>query len=206
MSDLKIMGFKIISLNDLLEQLGEERTIQILSSFDCPLNPDVEYFLKHKAITFDIQAISRTKLVFASYKNELVLVGYFTLANKDFMIPQKTLSRKLKDRVKKFGSYYEDFKAYRISAPLIAQLGKNFSNGYNKLITGDELLKMACDCVKEVQLNIGGKIVYIECEDKPRLIDFYERNGFTIFSKRQLDKNDQQMMEGSYLLQLLRYL
>ena len=106
----------------------------------------------------------------------------------------------------KFGTYDEGIKSYRISAPLIAQLGKNFTNEYNKLITGDELLKMACDLVAEVQLNIGGKIVYIECEDKPRLKDFYERNGFKIFSKRQLDKNDKEIMYGNYLLQLLRYL
>ena len=66
MSDVKITGFKIISLNELLAQLGEERTREILSSFSCPINKDVEDFLKHKAIIFDNQSISRTKLVFTS--------------------------------------------------------------------------------------------------------------------------------------------
>ncbi len=206
MSDVKITGFKIISLNELLAQLGEERTREILSSFSCPINKDVEDFLKHKAIIFDNQSISRTKLVFTSYKQKIVLVGYFTLAYKDFMIPDKALSSNLKRRLNKFGSYDKEMKIHRISAPLIAQLGKNFDNEYNKLITGDELLQIACDCVKEVQMNIGGKIVYVECEDKVRLIEFYERNGFAVFSQRQLDKNDKQIMQGNYLLQLLRYL
>ena len=43
---------------------------------------------------------------------------------------------------------------------------------------------MACDLVQEVQLNIGGKIAYIECEDKPKLVEFYKRNGFIEFNKR----------------------
>lgn len=35
--------------------------------------------------------------------------------------------------------------SFVIVAPLIAQLGKNYANGYNKLITGDELLAMALE-------------------------------------------------------------
>ena len=42
-----------------------------------------------------------------------------------------------------------------MSTPLIAQLGKNYQHGYNTLITGDELLKLACDKVKEIQLSLG---------------------------------------------------
>lgn len=206
MSETKITGFKVISLNDLLEQIGEDRTKEILSSFSCPLNFDVESFLKNKAIIFDKQSISRTKLIFTSYKSKLVLIGYFTLAYKDFSISDKALRSNLKRRLNKFGSYDKELKVHKISAPLIAQLGKNFTDDYNKLITGNELLKIACDCVKEVQLNIGGKLVYIECEDKARLVEFYERNGFTLFSKRQLNKNDREIMDGKYLLQLLRYL
>ncbi|MEE1154750.1 MAG: N-acetyltransferase [Acutalibacteraceae bacterium] len=206
MSEKGFLGFKVVSLNELVVNLEEERVNSILSSFSSPLNKDVEYFLKNKAILFDSQSISRSHLVFASYRNKPVLVGYFTLAYKNFSIPLKNIGSKLRQRVKKFASYEEDMKVYRISAPLIAQLGKNYSDGYNKLITGDELLEIAIQLVSEVQMNIGGKIVYIECEDKPKLVEFYERNGFKQFSKRQLDIGDKKMMEGNYLLQLLRYL
>lgn len=206
MSDVKISGYKVISLIDMINNLEEEKINEILHSFSCPLNEDVETFLRSKAVLFDKQSISRTKLVFTSFKNQVVLVGYFTLAYKDFTIPQRILSRKLRDRIKKFGSYNDDIKAYKISAPLIAQLGKNYANGYNKLITGDELLAIACRCVREVQLNIGGKIVYVECEDKARLLNFYESNGFVAFSCRQLDKDDAKVLNENYLVQLLRYL
>lgn len=203
----QIQGYKIISLNELLLQLGEERvTKEILSSFSSPLNKDVEVFLTQKAIVFDKQSISRTHLVFAPYRSKTTLVGYFTLAYKDFTIPIKNISSKLKSRLKKFGTLENELKAYKVSAPLIAQLGKNFTDGYNTLITGDELLELACNMVSEIHFLMGGRIVYVECEDKPRLVEFYERNDFVVFSKRQLDAKAQDYMDVPYLLQLLKYL
>lgn len=201
-----IQGYKIIPLNELMAQLDKERVTAILSSFSSPMNKDVELFLKQKAVTFDTQSISRTHLVFTSYKEQTVLAGYFTLAYKDFTIPAKNVGRSLRDRIKKFGSYDFETKAYKISAPLIAQLGKNFTDGYNKLISGDELLTMACNIVSEIHLLAGGRIVYVECEDKPRLVEFYQRNGFVAFSERQLDAKSKENMDVSYLVQMLRYL
>ena len=206
MPEKHIQGYKIISLSELLLQVGEERVKDILSSFASPLNKDVESFLKEKAIVFDKQSISKTHLVFAQYREEIVLIGYFTLAYKDFTIPKKSISNSLARWLKKYANYNADLGAYKISAPLIAQLSKNFSNGYNKLITGDELLKMACEMVSEIQMLIGGRIVYIECEDKSCLTEFYERNGFVVFSRRQLDAKSKREMDVDYLLQLLRYL
>ena len=93
-----------------------------------------------------------------------------------------------------------------IMSPLIAQLGKNYDNNYNTLITGDELLKMAIDKVIEAQQIIGGKIVYVECEDIDFLTRFYTTNGFVVFGKRPLDKDERTDMSGSHLIQLLKYL
>ncbi len=205
MTEKKITGYKIIPLHEIITQITEERVKELLSSFSSP-NRDVEYFLRQKATEFDKQAIAKTHMIFAPYKDKPVLVGYFALAYKDFTIPVKNINRRLRDRIKKFGSYASEIKAYKISAPLIAQLSKNFTGGYNKLISGDELLKIACDMVSELQMIAGGKIVYVECEDNVNLREFYERNGFVIFNERQLDARSQENMDTNCLLQLLRYL
>lgn len=202
MSNERITGFKIIRLTEMLEQLGEERVDKILSSFTSPLNKDVEYFLHRKAKTFDKQSISKTHLVFASYKSKPVLVGYFTLTLKTFRIPKKNVSSNDKKKIIRFGSLDPDLKLYTVSAPLIAQLSKNFTNNYDTLITGNELLQMAVDIICDIQLSLGGKIVYIECEDNIKLISFYERNGFKQFNKRPLDKDDK--LDGHYLIQMLK--
>ena len=200
-----IHGYKIVNLQVLINEMGEEFAKSYLSDFSCPLNHDVENFLKYKAIDFSKQSLSQTHLVMASHKKRPVLVGYFTLANKNISVSAKGLSNSNKRRISKFSIYYPQIRKYVLTAPLIAQLGKNYTNGYNKLITGDELLAIACEKVKSIQLDLGGRYVYLECEENPRLIDFYKENGFCEFDKRELDKEETDI-QGKYLIQMLKYL
>lgn len=199
-------GYNIVSLKDMIDELGEERCEKFLSQFSCPLNPDVEQFLHRNAIILAKQGVSTTHLVLSSYQNTIIIVGYFTLANKNIVVAHNSISKNLKKRISKFGTFDPDRKGYNISAPLIAQLGKNYLNGYNKFITGDELLLMACKRVAKAQELIGGKIVYVECEDKPALVEFYSSNGFVNFGKRDLDRDETNLFEGQYLIQMLKYL
>ena len=37
-------------------------------------------------------------------------------------------------------------------------------------------------------------------------VHFYSENGFVIFGKRNLDRDERDMQSGQYLLQLLKYL
>jgi len=202
-------GYRIVNLAVLIEELGEDAAKGILSSFSCPLNPDVEYFLQQKAIDFAKQGWAQTHLVFASYRKEWVLVGYFALASKHITISSKFLdkqSKTLRKRISKFASYDSSLKAYILSAPLIAQLGKNYSNDYDKLITGDELLHEACAKIERIQFDLGGRFAYVECEDKPCLTSFYEENGFCNFDVRALDADETEQLSGEYLVQMLKYI
>ncbi len=199
-------GYLQVNLKKLIEQIGEADTKQLLSDFSCPLNPDVEEFLRHKAIEFCKQGISATHLVMASYKEEYVLAGYYALANKILTVSKDSIpNRNWQKRLNKFGHFDAELKRYSISSPLIGQLGKNFTYADKRLITGDELLKLALDKVMESHLIFGGKIVYLECEDKPQLLDFYTRNGFVNFGTRQLDRDEVDKIDGSYLMQMLKY-
>ena len=200
-----IHGYKVVNLQELIEEVGEEFARDYLSKFSCPLNQDVENFLKFKAIEFSKQGLSQTHLVMASHKKKMVLVGYFTLANKTISVSSKSLSNTAKKRIGKFSIYYPQIRKYVLSAPLIAQIGKNYTDGNNKIISGDELLGIACDKVKAVQYDLGGRYVYLECEDKPALTDFYSRNGFYEFDQRALDKEETDL-DGEYLIQMLKYL
>ncbi len=200
-----MVGYNIVELDHLLEELEEDSVKSILLSFVCPLNKDVEVFLNNKAIEFSKQGLAKTHLIFTSFKDKPVLIGYYALANKVIMVKEKALSKSLEKRIKKLATKSHELKSYYISAPLIAQLGKNFKDGFNKLITGDELLKLACDQVAKVHSVIGGKIVYLESEDVEGLICFYSRNGFVNFGQRPLDK-DETDLKGEYLIQMLKYL
>ena len=192
----------------MIEELGEKETRNLLSDFTCPKNKDVETFLRSKAILMSKAGIAQTHLVFVEKEEKKCLVGYFALATKSFEIDftGRNLSHGMRGRLHNFATYDRGTKVNRINAILIGQLGKNYFNNYNKLIKGKALLNLACMKVKEAQKIAGGKVVYLECEDKPKLTQFYERNGFIIFGKRPLDRDEKDDMSGKYLLQMLKYL
>lgn len=196
-----------VNLSDMLSELGESEVKVILSSFICPLNQDVENFIKHKAIEFSKQNLAKTHLVFYNPENgeKMDLVGYFTISSKYICIGHDVLSKNMMKKVSKYGKFDSVLKKYVIPAPLIAQLGKNYAEGNDTLISGSELLAMACEKIKYIQKEIGGKITYLECEDKAALISFYSKNGFTAFGKRRLDR-DETDLHGDYLIQLLKYI
>ena len=189
-----------VNLRILMEEMGEEQLRELLSGFSCPPNPDIERFLKRNAIEFAKQGLSQTHLVFTDQHE---LTGYFTLANKPLTMDThaSALSATMRKRVEKFAVYDSRIREHILSAPLIAQLGKNYSGGRNRLISGDELLALACDKVERILFDLGGKFVYLECADNPKLLDFYRSNRFRAFSRRYLAEPD-----GEYFVQMLKYI
>ena len=198
------MGYKIINLKDIYNAIGESKKKEVLKDFKCDLNNDVEYFLKEKAIEFSKQDISRTYIVMSQHKEKDVIVGYFAIANKSTIIKKVILSNTKRKSLLKYAKYDNEIKGYNIALPLIGQIGKNYNDGYDKLISGEILLKFACDKIKEIQNMIGGRHVFLECEDNEKLKEFYENNGFECFGKRNLEKDEMDKNNGAYLLQMLR--
>ena len=195
-----------VNLQDMIEEIGEDRTKSILSDFSCDQNLDVQEFIQRKAVEFSKRGFAKTTLVFwvSDNEDEKCLVGYFALSNKKITVKKKEVGKNTYKRIRLFSDDKEK-DSCTIPAILIGQLSKNFRDGNDTLISGAELLQMAIDKVKQVQYMIGGKFVYLECEDKERLLEFYTTNGFVSFGKRMLDK-DEININGKYLIQMLRYL
>lgn len=145
-------------------------------------NEDVESFLKKKAENFSRQNLSMTHLVLSSINQELL--GYFSLTVKPISIPAKfvNISKTTKRKWAKFASYDSDRNVYVASSYLIAQLGKNYSKKICHPIRGNELLDICMAKVKECQDVVGGGIVFLECENNTRLMDFYQKNGFVEYN------------------------
>lgn len=198
------MGYKVINLKDIYNNIGEQRTKEILKDFKCELNNDVEYFLKERAIEFSKKDISRTFIVMSQYKEKHVIVGYFAISSKDTTIKKCNLSKTKRKKISAYAKYDDTSKGYSLTIPLIGQLGKNYNNGYDKLISGDILLKLAFDKIKEIQNLIGGRYVFLECEDNEKIKNFYESNGFVCYDKRNLEKDELDKNSGKYLLQMLK--
>jgi len=200
------MKYTVINLVNLINEIGEIGAKTILSDFCCPLAPDVEEFICEKAIDFAKRGWAQTHLVFITKDGKVAFIGYFTLALKVITVPVKNISKSVRKRISSFSTYDSSIDAFCLSAPLIAQLGKNFHNKYDKLITGRDLLTIACDKVSGIMQDLGGRFTYVECENKSALLDFYNNNGFFEFDRRPLNPKEKGLLSGQYLIQLLRHM
>ena len=108
----------------------------------------------------------------------MVLVGYFTLALKPLTVRGETVSNTVKKKLLRVSEWDEKSDTYTMSAYLIAQLGKNFTNGADQKITGEELLALAWDKIKEIQYLGGGIVTFLEAENEEKLLSFYRNNRF----------------------------
>ena len=183
------------------EEAGEPALLELLSGFSCPKNPDVERFLKKSAIEFTKKNQSVTYLVVSA--EDVRLLGYFTLALKPLTVRGETVSNTVKRKLLRISELDEKSDTYTMSAYLVAQLGKNFSESEGKDITGEELLKLAWDKIKEIQYLGGGMVTFLEAENAEKLLSFYRDNRFSQFDTRQTVSD---IDESHELVQLLRLL
>ena len=183
------------------EEAGEPALAELFSGFYCPKNPDVEQFLKKSAIEFTKKNQSVTYLVVSA--EDVRLLGYFTLALKPLTVRGETVSNTMKRKLLRISELDEKSDTYTMSAYLIAQLGKNFSESGGTEITGAELLKLAWDKIKEIQYLGGGVVTFLEAENEEKLLSFYRDNRFSQFDTRQTASDTDESHE---LVQLLRLL
>ncbi len=175
---MKIEAYNIL---EMIDKLGEENVSEMLLSFSCPKNPEIENFLHQKAIMFAKRRISITYLVF----NETMrFIGYFTLTHKAISVPVDSVSKTLAKKLKTYSRYEESTNSFEVSAFLIAQFGKNYAVSAN--ISGDELMNSVLMILQQIQTMIGGSVVFLECEHEPKLVSFYqnEHNHFHLYGER----------------------
>lgn len=191
-------GYTVINILDMLESVGEDELSGILSDFSCPRNREIEHFIHNNAIEFAKKKMSITHLVFSE---DAELVAYFTLTHKPSYVDGGALSKTSRKKLEMHARLDETVQAYSVSAYLIAQFGKNYDVDGGHAISGDSLMDLVFDVLERVQHQIGGGMVFLECEDNPALLKFYqnEHNRFRLFGKRYSEK------EQVKYLKLLRF-
>ena len=189
-----------------LEEAGEieENDLEkIFSDFSSPKNSDVESFLKRNAVEFTKKNQSVTYLVFSL--EDMCLVGYFSITMKPVTVNAEGMSNSVKRKLSRLSRLDQAIDSYTVSAYLIAQLGRNYSEEVKYPITGKMLMNFAINTLNGIQRQLGGLMVYLECEEKEPLLRFYqEQNGFRLFGERMTDEEKEG--ERHKLLQLLNFL
>lgn len=171
--------FLVLNIREYIKmgKAGEDMLRQVFSSFKCEKNLDVESFLTEQSIDF-------------------------TITIKPITVNTDEFSNTVRRKIARVSEQNSDNGKYSLSAYLIAQLGKNYDDSIGNTISGDNLLSIALGKVKKLQYMAGGMVVFLESENKDRLLDFYEKqNGFKRFDTKVTKK----YKENSHtLVQLLK--
>ena len=151
--------------------LKDIKNFDILKTFRCSIAPDIEDFLRNKAIEFEKRDVSRTYLLIDTIN--LKIVAYFTLS-----ISVSTTNKLSKTQIKKI----DGFSKFRecLGFYLIGQLG--IDDNYRKLHKnkglGNFLVDFAYDICKNSQNLVGGRFILIDAIKDKKVIEFYENNHF----------------------------
>ena len=175
-----------VNILDMVNAIGEDGVSRVLSDFSCPKNPEIEHFVKQNALEFAKRKMSITYLV---VDNEGNLVAIFALTHKAVQLMNDGLSSSMRRRIERHAKLDEQSNTYMLSAFLIAQFGKN--EQYAGSIAGNELMDMTMNILVAVQRAVGGGVVYLECEERPKLLAFYEneQNRFRVFGERYSERD-----------------
>lgn len=173
---------RIYPLLDFLDNDKKEQSIaRLINEFACPKNPDVERFLKNKAIDFERAHNARTYLIAS---NDGELLAYFSLSFKDVNIANEKLSKSV---VKKLDSFNKNAKTIRTF--LIGQIGKNANVENNPIILQD-IFDRIFEILLSARQLIGGRAVILECQPIAKLLDLYKCYDF----KKLAIVNDDEML------------
>ena len=124
-------NFTVLNIREYLvnenSKLGEEKLRQLLSEFSCPLNVDVQHFLRQQAIEFSKKHQAVTYLVLSLEDAELL--GYFSITIKPLVVRAEPFSNTVRRKLARFSEMDRSEQTYNIAAYLIAQRGKNIVTG-----------------------------------------------------------------------------
>lgn len=176
--------FTCASVLDLIESSDENIVRQLLSEFSCPANSEIEFFARKNAMEFSKRRITVTHLLL---DENAQVVALLALTHKAIEIDGSLLSNSLYKKLTRYALPEPDSNTFLVSAFLIAQVGKNYSNEICNEKLGNEIMQAAFDIISDVQSKVGGRVVYLECDkSKEKLLDFYtnEHNRFIKFRER----------------------
>jgi hypothetical protein len=169
----------------LLRNNKEAQINKAFGLFSCRLNPDIESFLKKSSVRFERAHKSRTYLYLDEDRfPDFYILGYFTIALKTMEI-KTTASKSL---LKKLDGISGKSKKNLFPVFLLGQLGRCTTIDKGEL-SGLRILTDVLSLIHIVQKFIGGRIILVECEDKPFLKEFYQRNGFQYLQESQENYN-----------------
>ena len=172
----------------MIEEIPSKQIEEVLKSYRCTKDRDIESFLQTKAVTYEKRGWCSIYLLINRenyfHKGIISVDGYFTLSNKIVALTDMVSGAK---RRKLFNGMKRE--SGMVHFILIGQLGKYIGQPGEDDAAGDisavQLLDRAFEIIYEVKKRITCSCALIECKDEPKLCRLYEDYGF-----RELQKSE----------------
>ena len=165
--------YSIISLSDLLEQMGEGIVSKMLSTFKTIAESDTESFLREKAIEMEKRDVSRTYIGITS--DGITVLGYITISIKCLRVPSENL---LSGKTLKHMNI--DGETGIAQSYLIGQLSRSKASDRG---FGEALMDAAFEHLGEAKRKVGCRLVRLDCHEE--LVPYYQKHGFKLVSANE---------------------
>lgn len=165
-----MLNYDLYSVSDLIINLGEDMTSDILSGFRCSMDSDREAYLHEKAVMMEKKAMSRT---YVALTEDDDVVGYFSVGMKCMAVPKDVpISNSLR---RKLNVNNETGIAQMY---LLGQLARSDDSEQG---IGSRLLDDALDIIHRAYVAVGCRAVRVDCSDD--LVGYYMEHGFTFVNR-----------------------
>ncbi|MBQ7701853.1 MAG: hypothetical protein IJT54_05560 [Candidatus Methanomethylophilaceae archaeon] len=171
-------GQIIAPLRTVLRKYGEEKVIEILSTYHDCIGSDQESFLKDKAIMMEKKNMCRTYL---AIDGDSRILGYYSIGLRCMKVPKKKDEDGEEMKDDRFTLRMNVDPETRVAQSyLIGQLSRSRDapKGF-----GSKLMEDAIRHIMDANLIVGCRLVRVDCDDK--LIGYYSKLGFN-----EIKKND----------------
>ena len=163
---VRLTEYDVVPLKKLITALPPERITEMLSSFSCRRDEDVEHFLRNTAVMYEKKHLARTNLIFekGSYARP---IAYFSIAVSSMDTNKLEFDDKLR---KKMNIHNNTAQSY-----LIGQLGKRDDAPKG---LGEFAISCAMDLIADANERVGCRVTRLDC--RKSIIDYYTKRGFVL--------------------------
>lgn len=163
-------------------------------------NIDMQSYLECDALVMELSHRSKNFIVVNAdnFEETEEWLGLITLTLKVFDISE--IDVQTKKELLMTGKSAKNIE--HIPGILIAQLGKNTL--FDNPIKGSDLLRLALEMIVTAQSFIGGKMVFLDSVNNPKIINLYKSFGFVEYDSLIQDKNHPEVYYQPMALDLTR--
>lgn len=164
-------------------------------------NIDLQSYLECDALVMELSNRSKNFIVVnaENFQKTEEWLGLITLTLKVFDISEFDVQTK--KELLMTGKSAKNIE--HIPGILIAQLGKN--THFDNPIKGRDLLRLALEMIVTAQSFIGGKMVFLDSVNNPKIINLYKSFGFVEYDSLIQDKNHPEVYYQPMALDMTRH-